>query len=65
MDREALEEFRKHVNNMNLSACDTFLAEFVTKNYGSELNAKVRQMKTAYDGFDFHNVKKVLNELLS
>lgn len=37
----------------------------VCMNYGDEVNSVVRQIKEAYDMFDYHKVKELLSTLLS
>ncbi len=65
LDRAVLEAFKTEVDHMNLKACDTQIVEICGKNYGDEINAKIQEMKKGYEGFDFHTVKKILNELLA
>lgn len=64
LDKAVLEAFKTEVDHMNLKACDAQIVEIASKNYGDEINAKILEMKKGYEGFDFHTVKKVLNEIL-
>ena len=64
LSMEVLKEFKDAVDKMNLKEGDRIMAELSGKNYGvdSEFFEKV---KKAYEMFDFHEVKVLLNEKLS
>lgn len=61
---EELEELRTEINKMNLKACDEILERISHVNYGNEINEHIKNMKTAYQKFDFHRAKQELSQLL-
>lgn len=62
---EQLEEFKNLLDKMDLKHCDNIMENLSQRNFGKEVNAQVREMKTAYDNFDFHTVKKTLTGLMN
>ena len=62
---EELQSLKTEINKMNLKVCDERIPEMAGRNYGSETNGQIRKLKEAYDMFDFHQVKLVLNELIT
>lgn len=65
ISQEYLQELKKNVSIMNLSECDRLFGDIANHNYGSEMNGKLKDMKKAYDNFDFHTVKQLLNEVIA
>lgn len=60
-----VEELQQNLNNVNLKKCEEMINEMYGTNYGDEVNSVVRQIKEAYDMFDYHKVKELLSTLLS
>ena len=63
LDREYIEELQQSLNNVNLKRCEEMINEMAGTNYGNDVNAIVKQIKDAYDMFDYHKVKELLAEL--
>lgn len=61
---EALQTLKNEMDRMNLKVCDERIPEMAGKNFGPDYNAKIKELKNAYDMFDFHQAKIVLNELI-
>ncbi len=61
---EFVQQLKNEMDRMNLKVCDEQIPEIASKNYGKEYNAKIKELKKAYDMFDFHQAKIVLNELI-
>lgn len=61
---ETLQALKNEMDRMNLKVCDERIPEMAGKNYGPEYNDRIRELKKAYDMFDFHQAKLVLNELI-
>ena len=49
---------------MDLKACGSILEQMSTTNYGINDNKEINKLKDAFEHFDFHNAKKVLNGLI-
>ena len=62
---EQLEEFKNLLDKMDLKHCDNIIENMSQRNFGQEVNAQIREMKTAYENFDFHTVKKTLTTLMN
>ena len=62
---EQLEEFKNLLDKMDLKHCDNIIENMSQRNFGQEVNAQIREMKTAYENFDFHTVKKTLATLMN
>lgn len=64
MTVEMLQNFKTELDKMNLKVTDELVPEMASKNFGVQLNEQIRKLKTAYDMFDFHLVKGILNEMI-
>ena len=63
LDPEYIEELQQSLNSVNLKKCEEMINEMSGINYGSDNNAIVKQIKDAYEMFDYHKVKDLLAEL--
>lgn len=61
---DTLQTLKSEMDRMNLKLCDEWIPEMAGKNYGPDYNGKIKELKKAYDMFDFHQAKIVLNELI-
>lgn len=61
---ETLLHLKAELDKMNLKVTDELVPELASKNFGTDTNAQIRKLKDAYDMFDFHLVKAVLNEMI-
>jgi signal transduction histidine kinase/DNA-binding NarL/FixJ family response regulator len=64
LNMETLKAFKDAVDKMNLKEGDRIMEEMSGKNYGSD-NEFFEKIKKAYEMFDFHEVKALLNEKFS
>ncbi len=64
LDAGLIDEFKQALNSVNLKRCEEILKEISVNNYGADINASIRQIKDAYEIFDYNKVKGLLNELL-
>lgn len=64
LDAEGILVLRDLIDRMDLKACDPIMDDLGAHNYGEDINFQIEKLKKAYDMFDFHEVKVVLNELL-
>ncbi|MCD7726523.1 MAG: response regulator [Clostridiales bacterium] len=61
---ETLTALKSELDRMNLKVTDAIIPELASKNYGSWANGEIKKLKEAYDMFDFHQVKAVLNDMI-
>ena len=61
---EMLQHLKTELDKMNLKVTDELIPELASKNFGADTNAQIKKLKEAYDMFDFHLVKAVLNEMV-
>lgn len=64
ISQEFLQELKKNISIMNLSECDRLFRDIANHNYGSDMNGRLRDMKKAYENFDFHTVKQILGDVM-
>lgn len=64
LTKEMLQSLKTELDKMNLKVTDELVPEMASKNFGAQANEKIRKLKEAYDMFDFHQVKAILNELI-
>ncbi len=57
-------ELQQSLNSVNLKRCEEILGEISGLNYGPEINASIRQIKEAYEMFDYHKVKEIVSEMI-
>ncbi len=65
MTSEMLAELKDFIDKMNLKECDRLIEDYGGRNFGEEMNQKISAIKKAYEMFDFHTVKQLLNETMS
>lgn len=61
---ELLMELKAELDRMNLKVTDERIPELASKNFGAQANEQIKKLKTAYEMFDFHQVKAILNDLI-
>ncbi|MBR6469216.1 MAG: Hpt domain-containing protein [Lachnospiraceae bacterium] len=64
LEIELVKELQQALNNVNLKRCEEILREISANNYGSDINGTIKQMKDAYEIFDYRKVKELLSGLL-
>lgn len=64
LSMETLLEFKSYIDKMDLKHSDNMIEDIASKNYGREINEQMGQLKAAYERFDFHIVKSILNKLI-
>ncbi|MCR5223416.1 MAG: response regulator [Lachnospiraceae bacterium] len=62
--REEVEELLKNLNSVNLKYCEDKILELTGKNYGEKNNDRLREIRKAFEKFDYREVKTLLNDLL-
>ncbi|MBP3476702.1 MAG: response regulator [Lachnospiraceae bacterium] len=61
---EMLMELKSELDRMNLKVTDERIPEFASKNFGTQANQQIKKLKEAYEMFDFHQVKAILNDMI-
>ena len=61
---DMLQNLKTELDKMNLKMTDELVPEMASKNFGAQVNEQIRKLKEAYDMFDFHQVKAILNEMI-
>ncbi|MBD5503505.1 MAG: response regulator [Lachnospiraceae bacterium] len=61
---QILQNLKTELDKMNLKVTDKLVPEMASRNFGADVNARMRKLKEAYDMFDFHQVKVILNEMI-
>lgn len=64
MDFDLLNELSSCILSMNLRRAEEIIDLLVSNNYGSELNKTVKMIKESYDGFEYMEIKKIIEEIL-
>ena len=64
MTADILQNLKTELDKMNLKVTDTLVPELASKNFGAQINGQIKKLKKAYDMFDFHQVKSILNEMI-
>lgn len=59
-----LHNLKTELDKMNLKVTDELVPEMASKNFGTQANQQIKKLKEAYDMFDFHQVKAILNEMI-
>lgn len=65
LTEQILLNLKTELDKMNLKVTDKLVPEMASRNFGADVNAQMRKLKEAYDMFDFHQVKVILNEMMS
>lgn len=61
---EILTALKSELDRMNLKVTDEKIPELASKNFGAQANEQIKKLKEAYDLFDFHQVKAILNDMM-
>lgn len=61
---DMLTTLKSELDRMNLKVTDEKIPELASKNFGAQANEQIKKLKDAYDMFDFHQVKTILNDLI-
>lgn len=61
---EMLAHLKEELDRMNLKVTDELVPELASRNFGADDNAQMKKLRDAYDMFDFHQVKAILNEMM-
>lgn len=61
---EMMQNLKTELDKMNLKVTDELVPELASKNFGAQINGQIRKLREAYDMFDFHQVKAILNEMI-
>ena len=61
---ETLRNLKTELDKMNLKVTDELVTEMASRNFGTQANRQFKKLKEAYDMFDFHQVKAILNEMI-
>lgn len=61
---EDLLYLKTELDKMNLKVTDELVPQMASRNYGEPANGQFKRLKAAYDLFDFHQVKAILNEMI-
>ena len=64
MTADILQNLKTELDKMNLKVTDTLVPELASKNFGAQVNGQIKKLKEAYDMFDFHQVKAILNGMI-
>ncbi len=64
MTVEMLQRLKTELDKMNLKVTDELVPELASKNFGTKINGQIKRLREAYDMFDFHQVKVILNEMV-
>ena len=64
MTTDILQNLKTELDKMNLKVTDELVPDLASKNFGSQVNGQIKKLKEAYDMFDFHQVKAILNEMI-
>ena len=61
---EMLRNLKTELDKMNLKVTDKLVPEMAAKNFGAQANEQMKKLREAYDMFDFHQVKAILNDMM-
>jgi HPt (histidine-containing phosphotransfer) domain-containing protein len=62
---DMLTDLKAELDRMNLKVTDERVPELASRNFGAQANGQIKKLKEAYDMFDFHQVKAILNDMIS
>ncbi|MBO5473599.1 MAG: response regulator [Lachnospiraceae bacterium] len=62
---ETLTALKAELDRMNLKVTDYQIPELASRNFGPQANGQIRKLKEAYEAFDFHQVKAILNDMIA
>lgn len=61
---EMMMHLKTELDKMNLKVTDKLVPDLASRNFGTQANEQIRKLRAAYDMFDFHQVKAILNEMI-
>lgn len=61
---DMLRNLKTELDKMNLKVTDELVPEMASKNFGAQVNGQIKKLREAYDMFDFHQVKVILNDMM-
>lgn len=61
LTKDIILEFKSYIDKMDLKNGDIMIEDLYKRNFGDEDNDFVDKMKTAYEQYDFHEVKSLIN----
>ncbi|MDE6387125.1 MAG: response regulator [Lachnospiraceae bacterium] len=61
---EMMMHLKTELDKMNLKVTDELVPDMASKNFGAQMNEQIKKLRAAYDMFDFHQVKAILNEMI-
>lgn len=64
LTNELIGLFKSYVDKMDLKNGDEMIEDLYKRNFGAANNEFISKIKTSYEQFDFHEVKKLLNEFI-
>lgn len=64
LTQDIILEFKSYIDKMDLKNGDMMIEDLYKRNFGDDNNDIIDKIKTAYEQFDFHEVKKLINGLL-
>lgn len=64
LDTDLLTELSGCILTMNLRRVEEIIDILLSNNYGSEINTKIRMIKDSYDGFEYMEIKKIVEEII-
>ena len=59
-----MQDLKTELDKMNLKVTDELIPELASKNFGAQVNEQIKKLRAAYDMFDFHQVKRIVNEMI-
>lgn len=64
LTKEIMSQFKSYVDKMDLKNGDEMIENLYKRNFGELNNEIIVKVKTYYEQFDFHEVKKILNDFI-
>ncbi len=61
---EMMMHLKAELDKMNLKVTDKLVPDMASRNFGTQMNEQIRKLRAAYEMFDFHQVKAILNEII-
>lgn len=62
-DKAILTRLVNDIDKINFDDSDRIIEELISSDYGEEINEKIKQIKNAYDDFDYVTVKDIVKEM--
>ena len=64
LTKDMLQNLKAELDKMNMKVTDELVPELASKNFGAQINGQMKKLREAYEMFDFHQVKAILNEMI-